>query len=75
MSNFSPVAEVDQYFQCGYQIEEGQFLNVFQYDLRDGYEHELQPVPWVTMGMENCIAPEVMCRFCGTRILLSQTGR
>lgn len=46
--NFLPVAEVNQYFQCDYQIEEGQFLNIFQCDLQDGYEHDLQPIPSIT---------------------------
>lgn len=42
--NYLPVTEVNQNFGCDYQIEEGQFLNLFQYDLEDGYEHDLQPV-------------------------------
>lgn len=48
--NFFPVEEVNQYFQCDYQIEEGQFLNLFQYDLQDGYEHDLSEVPEITYG-------------------------
>lgn len=46
--NFFPVEEVNRCFQCGYQIEDGTFLNLFQYDLQDGYEHDLQPVSSVT---------------------------
>lgn len=46
--NFFPVAEVNRCFQCDYQIEEGQFLNLFQYDLQDGYEHDLQSVSAIT---------------------------
>ena len=48
--NFIPVEEVNQYFQCDYQIEEGQFLNLFQYDLQDGYEHDLSEISKITYG-------------------------
>lgn len=46
--NFLPVEEVNRYFQCDYQIEEGQFLNLFQYDLQDGYEHDLSEISEIT---------------------------
>lgn len=48
--NFIPAEEVNQYFQCDYQIEEGQFLNLFQYDLQDGYEHDLSEISKITYG-------------------------
>ena len=48
--NFLPVEEVNRYFQCDYQIEEGQFLNLFQYDLQDGYEHDLSEISKITYG-------------------------
>ena len=48
--NFVPVEEVNRYFQCDYQIEDGQFLNLFQYDLQDGYEHDLSEISEVTYG-------------------------
>ncbi|MDO5423715.1 MAG: FtsX-like permease family protein [Eubacteriales bacterium] len=48
--NFFPVEEINQYFQCDYQIEEGQFLNLFQYDLQDGYEHDLSEIPKISYG-------------------------
>lgn len=46
--NFLPVGEANRCFQCEYKVEEGEFLNIFQYDLQDGYEHNLQPVSEVT---------------------------
>lgn len=46
--NCFPVEKVNQYFQCAYQVKDGQFLNLFQYDLQDGYEHEMQPISEIT---------------------------
>lgn len=51
--NYLPVAEVNWYFGCDYQIREGEFLNLFQYDLEDGYEHDLQPASAVTLSGDN----------------------
>lgn len=48
--NYLPQEEVNSRFECDYQIEEGTFLNVFQYDLQDGYEHSLQPVSEAEYG-------------------------
>lgn len=48
--NYLPVAKVNQYFGSKYQIGEGQFLNLFQFDLHDGYEHDTQPVSTVAIG-------------------------
>lgn len=47
--NYFSVTEVNQNFACDYQIEEGQFLNLFQFDLEDGYEHDMQPVSVITL--------------------------
>ncbi|MBD8973657.1 MAG: ABC transporter permease, partial [Clostridiales bacterium] len=48
--NYFPVTEINRDFGCDYQIQEGQFLNLFQYDLEDGYEHNIQPVSAVTIS-------------------------
>ncbi len=48
--NYFPVTEINRDFGCDYQIQEGQFLNLFQYDLEDGYEHNIQPVSTVTIS-------------------------
>ena len=48
--NYFPVTEINRDFGCDYQIQEGQFLNFFQYDLEDGYEHNIQPVSAVTIS-------------------------
>ncbi len=48
--NYFPVTEINRDFGCDYQIQEGQFLNLFQYDLEDGYEHNIQPVSVVTIS-------------------------
>lgn len=38
--NFFPIDKVNHSLQCDYQIEKGQFLNLFQYDPKDGYRHD-----------------------------------
>lgn len=48
--NYFPATEINRDFGCDYQIQEGQFLNLFQYDLEDGYEHNIQPVSAVTIS-------------------------
>ena len=48
--NYFPVTEINRDFGCDYQIQEGQFLNLFQYDLEDRYEHNIQPVSAVTIS-------------------------
>lgn len=48
--NYLPVTEVNRSFGCDYQVQEGEFLNLFQYDLEDGYEHNIQPVSTVTIS-------------------------
>lgn len=47
--NYLPVTQVNRHFGCDYQIQEGEFLNLFQYDLEDGYEHNTQPVSEVAL--------------------------
>lgn len=42
--NYLPVSEINKKFGCDYQIEPGEFLNLFPYDMGDGYKHELIPV-------------------------------
>lgn len=48
--NYFPVSEVNRCFAEDYQLEEGQFLNLFQYDPGDGYGHEIRPLSAVTLG-------------------------
>ena len=33
--NYLPVTEINRDFGCDYQIQEGEFLNLFQYNLED----------------------------------------
>ena len=47
--NYLPVTEINQNLGCDYKVREGEFLNLFQYDLEDGYEHNIQPVSTVTI--------------------------
>lgn len=51
--NLLPVSEVNKNFNCDYQIAEGKFLTVFQYDLHDGYEHDLTSPETVGFACDN----------------------
>jgi hypothetical protein len=39
--NIFPASQANANFGCDYRIERGKFLSVFQYDLTDGYGHDL----------------------------------
>lgn len=39
--NLLPVSEVNKEFNCDYQISEGKFITLFQFDMNDGYGHEM----------------------------------
>lgn len=42
--NYIPVSEANQIFGCDYRIASGEFMNLFQFELSDGYEHDITPV-------------------------------
>lgn len=39
--NLLPVSEVNKEFDCDYQISEGKFITLFQFDINDGYGHKM----------------------------------
>lgn len=47
--NYFPVSKINEQFGCDYHINQGQFLNLFPYDLLDGYSHDLTPVSHVKL--------------------------
>lgn len=51
--NYLPVSEINKKFGCDYRIEPGEFLNLFPYDMGDGYKHELIPVDSCIMSSGN----------------------
>jgi putative ABC transport system permease protein len=38
--NVLSASETNQTFGCNYSVQEGEFLEVFQFDTKDGYEHD-----------------------------------
>ena len=40
--NLLSASEVNQTFHLNYQVDEGEFLVLYQFDLKDGYGHELE---------------------------------
>lgn len=69
--NLLTVSEVNKEFQCDYKISKGEFLIVFQYDLKDGYKHEMIAPKMVTF---NCGDEKVQLKSVGsdTRILFNR---
>ncbi len=47
--NYLPVSGANQILGCDYQVPEGSFLNLFQYELQDGYGHDLTEVSHISL--------------------------
>ena len=47
--NILPSNEVNDKFGCEFKVAPGQFIQLFQYDENDGYEHDLQPVKKISV--------------------------
>lgn len=63
--NLLPVTEVNKEFDCDYQIPVGKFLTVLQYDIKDGYKHDLTSP--VRVGF-NCGNEEINLQSVGSDI-------
>ncbi|HEY5586594.1 MAG TPA: ABC transporter permease [Ruminiclostridium sp.] len=69
--NLLPVSEVNKEFDCNYQVSEGKFRMVFQYALKDGYEHEMTSPKTVSF---NCSDEDIELQSAGSdvRILFNR---
>lgn len=47
--NYLAVSEVNRVFGCHYRVPAGSFLNLFQYELQDGYGHNLAEVSHISL--------------------------
>lgn len=47
--NYYPVSKINEKFGCKYQVNQGQFLNLFPYDPLDGYNRDFTPVSHVKL--------------------------
>jgi hypothetical protein len=63
--NLLTVSEVNKEFQCDYKIYKGEFLMVYQYDLKDGYKHEMIAPKMVTF---NCDDKKIQLKSAGSDI-------
>lgn len=48
--NFAAVSGVNAIFGCDYEVNDGECINLFQFDERDGYEHDMTPVSVVNVS-------------------------
>jgi putative ABC transport system permease protein len=48
--NILPVSEVNKELNCNYQVSEGKFMTIFQFDINDGYAHKMDAEE--TVGIE-----------------------
>ena len=54
--NYVSVSEANHKLNTDYNVEQGYFLNVFQFATNDGYEHNMSPVNSITInGSKDCI--------------------
>lgn len=63
--NYVPVSELGQTLNQDIQVAEGTFLNLFQFDMQDGYEHDISPVTSITLK-DSKSAKEL--HSCGSKI-------
>ncbi len=64
--NYLAVSEVNEKLGCSYRVLEGTFLNLFQYEMEDGYEHDIQEIPRVSLSLET--GGELKLFTCGSDI-------
>ena len=48
--NFVAVSDVNAIFGCDYEVHDGECINLFQFDERDGYEHDMTPASVVNVS-------------------------
>lgn len=51
--NYLSVSEVNKKLGCSYRIPSGTFLNLFQYELEDGYDYDLVEIPHISLKIED----------------------
>ncbi|HEX3029188.1 MAG TPA: ABC transporter permease [Clostridia bacterium] len=51
--NLLPASEVNKEFKCNYQISEGKFVTVFQFDVNDGYGHKIDALETVSIELDD----------------------
>ncbi|QHI73311.1 hypothetical protein [Aminipila terrae] len=69
--NMLPASQVNKEFGCNYQIDPGQFLNIFQYELDDGYNHEMIPMKQLNF---NCGRENLKLKSAGSDIRILFNG-
>ena len=45
--------DVNKKYGCTYEVEPGYFIQLFQFDINDGYEHDFQANKQITIGLGN----------------------
>lgn len=63
--NLLAISEVNKVFGCSYKVKEGEYLTLYQYDLDDGYGHEVNMPDRMSIELKNtdlnlrCIGEDV----------------
>jgi putative ABC transport system permease protein len=63
------VVKVNRIFGCSYKVKEGEYLTLYQYDMNDGYGHELNMPDKTSIGLKDkdlnlkCIGNDVHILF------------
>ncbi len=51
--NIISADDVNKKYGCTYEVEPGYFIQLFQFDINDGYEHDFQANKQITIGLGN----------------------
>lgn len=71
--NYLSVSEVNEKLGCSYRVPAGKFLNLFQYEAEDGYEHEIVEIPSISLNLESGNLDLYSCG-SDTRILFNKSA-
>lgn len=64
--NYLAVSEVNEKLGCNYKVPEGTFLNLFQYEMEDGYGHDIRENDHVSLKPDT--EKELELSSCGSDI-------
>lgn len=64
--NYFAMSEVNEKLGCNYKVPEGTFLNLFQYEMEDGVEHDVWEADHISLKLDD--KKELGLRSCGSDI-------
>ena len=69
--NIISADDVNKKYGCTYEVEPGYFIQLFQFDMNDGYEHDFQANKQITIGLDNNEKMHLKLQGKSNRILMN----